>query len=366
MSNISKVKQKINTLTAKGEPYVFIIDFDGNGEVYSPQQAADEGIYFSFGFPDELQRPAETLSGDRSAELASRDRRAELASGDSSTTEGDSVFGATAKTLGNGDLRPKSFSVNRIPFDIYKQAFDRVQHHLRNGDTYLINLTFATEIVTDYSLREIFVRSAAPYKLLYKDRFVVFSPERFIRISDGIIETNPMKGTIDADEPDAERKLLGNEKEFFEHNTIVDLLRNDLNMVATDVKVDRFRYVDRIRTHKGDLLQVSSLISGRLPENYRETAGDIIFRLLPAGSVTGAPKERTVQIIRETENYSRGNYTGVFGRFDGKTIDVAVAIRFIERSGDRLYYKSEGGITSLSNAEDEYNELISKIYVPIL
>jgi len=175
-----------------------------------------------------------------------------------------------------------------------------------------------------------------------------------------------MKGTINANVLDAEKKVLENPKEHFEHNTIVDLLRNDLNMVAKDVTVDKFRYIEKISTNRGDLLQVSSLITGKLADNYTDKLGDIILKLLPAGSVTGAPKERTVQIIREIENYKRGFYTGVFGYFDGTSLDVAVAIRFIENIDGKLFYKSGGGITALSNPLDEYNELVAKIYVPFV
>ena len=93
--------------------------------------------------------------------------------------------------------------------------------------------------------------------------------------------------------------------------------------------------------------------------------GDIIFTLLPAGSISGAPKNKTVEIILETEQYDRNYYTGIFGVFDGNNIDSGVMIRFIEQTPDGLVYKSGGGITALSNMDDEYNEIINKIYVPI-
>ena len=175
-----------------------------------------------------------------------------------------------------------------------------------------------------------------------------------------------MKGTIDAAIPDAEHQLLANEKEFFEHNTIVDLIRNDLSMVSTNVKVTRFRYIDRVRTNRGDLLQLSSEISGELPDGYLDHLGDILFTLLPAGSVTGAPKEKTVGIIRETELYDRGFYTGIFGFFDGHSLTSAVSIRFIEQTPGGLVFKSGGWITALSDAVSEYQEMLKKIYVPVV
>jgi para-aminobenzoate synthetase component 1 len=137
-------------------------------------------------------------------------------------------------------------------------------------------------------------------------------------------------------------------------------------MVSTNVKVARFRYVERIKSLKGELLQVSSEISGELPDNYLSRLGSILFTLLPAGSVTGAPKERTLEIIRKAESCERGFYTGIFGYFDGKTLDSAVMIRFIEFTADGPVYKSGGGITALSDLKSEYDEMIQKVYVPFI
>ena len=198
---------------------------------------------------------------------------------------------------------------------------------------------------------------------MYKDQFVLFSPECFVRISQGTISSFPMKGTIDASIEDASRLLLSDEKEKAEHATIVDLIRNDLSMVADHVSVERYRYLEEIVTHEKTLLQVSSCIKGELPTDYLSNLGTIVTSLLPAGSISGAPKASTTKIIRETEDYKRGYYTGVFGIFDGKELDSAVMIRFIENINGRLIYKSGGGITMNSDAEKEYGELIDKVYV---
>jgi para-aminobenzoate synthetase component 1 len=249
--------------------------------------------------------------------------------------------------------------------EIYRKAFSNVQKHLHNGDTYLLNLTFATEITTGATLKDIFESAAAKYKLLFRDEFVCFSPETFVKIKDNRIYSFPMKGTIDASIPDAENIILNDFKETAEHNTIVDLIRNDLSIVAKEVRLVKYRYIDKITTNNKDLLQVSSEISGKLPDNWNENIGTIIFELLPAGSISGAPKKRTVEIIKETENYERGYYTGIFGVYDGEGLDSAVAIRFIERNKGKFYYKSGGGITVNSDMVSEYNELQDKIYVPV-
>ena len=148
--------------------------------------------------------------------------------------------------------------------------------------------------------------------------------------------------------------------------SIVDLIRNDISMVADKVWVERFRYISRIHTHEGDLLQVSSEICGQLPQNYTDNIGTLLHRLLPAGSICGAPKPQTLAIIKEAENYDRGYYTGVFGIFDGQNLDSSVMIRFIEKQEDgSLIFKSGGGITAFSDPRLEYQEMIDKVYLGI-
>jgi len=246
----------------------------------------------------------------------------------------------------------------------YSLKFDKVMKQIAKGNTYLLNLTCPTRIITDLKLPEIFARSSASYKLWIRDLFVVFSPESFIQITDGKISSFPMKGTIDAAAENAENVILNDPKEIAEHYTIVDLIRNDLSMVSIEVIVEKFRYVEKLKTSHGELLQVSSKITGRLSADFHEHIGDIVFKLLPAGSVTGAPKNKTVEIIRETESYERGYYTGIFGYFDGTTLDSGVMIRFIEETPEGMIYKSGGGITSFSRMECEYQEMIDKVYVP--
>lgn len=256
------------------------------------------------------------------------------------------------------DLQP-------VGFDRYLKAFNYVQQELNKGNSYLVNLTFPTPINLQGPLEDIFYYSKAKYKLLYKNHFVVFSPESFVRIKEGKIYTHPMKGTINASVEGARELILNDPKEKAEHATIVDLLRNDISIFASRVEVNRYRYIDRIKSNNRDLLQVSSEISGELPADYKHLLGDIIFSLLPAGSVTGAPKRKTLEIIRNAEDYERGFYTGIAGYYDGKNLESCVLIRFIEREGDQYLYKSGGGITAMSQAEKEYQELIDKIYVPV-
>jgi para-aminobenzoate synthetase component 1 len=248
---------------------------------------------------------------------------------------------------------------------LYRKAFSLVQRHLCHGDTYLLNLTFPTEITTTHSLPDIFNAAHAPYKLMYRNNFCVFSPECFVRIKGERIFSYPMKGTIDASLENAEDIILADSKELYEHNTIVDLIRNDISIVAHDVEVLKFRYIEKIKSNNKDLLQVSSEIAGLLPENWRDHIGTMICKLLPAGSISGAPKQKTTEIIRHAENRKRGFYTGIFGIFDGNDLDSAVNIRFMEKRKEKLYFRSGGGITALSDMETEYDEMLNKVYVPL-
>jgi para-aminobenzoate synthetase component 1 len=100
-------------------------------------------------------------------------------------------------------------------------------------------------------------------------------------------------------------------------------------MVAASINVNRFRYIERIHTHEGELLQVSSEITGKLPAGYQAQLGEIIFTLLPAGSITGAPKEKTMAIIQEAEKADRGYYTGVCGVFDGNYLNSLLKRRIV-------------------------------------
>ena len=313
----------MNQFGSSGTPFVFLVSFSGEDNILMPvTEAEHKGFFLEMpGLPirREVPPPAE----------------------------------------------PVSISISPVDPQRYREAFEMVTGQILYGNSFLLNLTFPTRIEINYSLDQIFTGSRAPFKLYIKDELVVFSPERFIRIRGLDISSNPMKGTIDAGIPGAHAKLTSDLKEDAEHNTIVDLIRNDLSMVATQVRVRRFKYIDRLRTHQGELLQMSSEITGRLPAGFQDALGEVIFKLLPAGSITGAPKNKTVEIILEAEKYNRGYFTGIFGHWDGRNLDSAVAIRYIEKNGTGLVFKSGGGITFQSSCDREYDEMLKKVYVPI-
>ncbi len=323
-----EARMRMNTLGTLHRPFFFLIDFDESHCIVEEPSAipTDELLYV---FP-----------------------------------KATNVSAAEKKTV----PVPQKFTwkPNPQPFETYQRSFEIVHQNLHRGNSFLTNLTCATPVDTDLSLRQVFEYAHARYKLWVKDCFVVFSPEIFVRIEGGMIFSHPMKGTADASSPGSAEKLLADEKESAEHATITDLIRNDLSQVASEVTVTRYQYLDKIETNCGPLWQMSSEISGCLPEDYADTLGDLFFRLLPAGSITGAPKKKTVEIIREAETYDRGYYTGIMGFFDGKDLDSAVLIRFLEQDADgKMVFKSGGGITFKSKVENEYNEMKEKVYVPI-
>ena len=318
MSFLKKHKcfDTLNSLGAKREPFLFISDFEAKEiKVIPLNELKDHDVEFSI---DENYKPSP---------------------------------------------HKQILKKNPISFSEYKKKFDYVISKIKNGETYLLNLTQPTPITTNLNLKDIFKFVNAHYKLRYKDKFVCFSPEKFIQIKDNKINTFPMKGTIEASVPNAKEKILNNKKEMAEHIMVVDLLRNDLSIVSRNVKVDKFRYITKIDAGEKELLQVSSHISGNLDDDWNEKIGDILKELLPCGSISGTPKKSTLGIIKKVENYERGFYSGIFGVYDGKTLDSGVMIRFIEKSNDSLVYKSGGGITLDSVAKDEYEEMLEKVYL---
>jgi para-aminobenzoate synthetase component 1 len=299
----------------------------------------------------------------------------------------------------------------------YSTAFRHVRAEQIAGNSVLANLTFPSEICPegDYDLNRLFGAADAPYRLWadlsglrndlrrnpadelipppvspLPDEILFFSPESFVCTRSERMYTFPMKGTAlvpsGANRAAVEKLLLADEKERAEHTTVVDLLRNDLGRVCSDIRVEKFRYVSSIDVIDGELLQISSRISGALPRRWREAIGSVISELLPAGSVSGAPKRETCRIIAEAESMKRtmgeatgnpgvpgadilppgrGYYTGVAALFDGAELDSAVMIRFIERHGRRWFFRSGGGVTIYSDELSEYRELMDKVRLPV-
>ena len=374
-----EIIDKINRLASQDEPFLFVINYQGDKAfIRLLSDINPEECLFDFEGRGNLSHAwKETWK------------------------EGTSEKETWKKETSEEEISETTWQIEPPLYEDYERSFNIVKSNIMAGNSYLTNLTCRVPVSCNLSLEDIFHRAKGKYKLLLRRKrnltpFVCFSPETFVRIKGGRIYSYPMKGTLDASLPDAEKQLMEDRKEAAEHATIVDLIRNDLSRVAENVRVDKYRYIDVLHTNKGDILQTSSEISGRLPEDYPHHLGEILEAQLPAGSITGAPKDKTMQIIQEAEGYDRGFYTGIMGIYDQGELNSAVMIRFIEEEtspvdfetdgeknfkakegkGDeasegkrdeasrKLYFKAGGGITSKSDCRREYEEVIQKIYLP--
>ena len=393
-----EIIDKINRLASQDEPFLFVINYQGDKAFIR------------------------LLSGINPEEcLFDFEGRGNLSHAWKETwKEGTSEKETWKKETSEEEISETTWQIEPPLYEDYERSFNIVKSNIMAGNSYLTNLTCRVPVSCNLPLEEIFHRAKGKYKLLLRRKrtqaedkdhlkeepqnkahlkeeaqnkahlkeenieenltpFVCFSPETFVRIKGGRIYSYPMKGTLDASLPNAEKQLMEDRKEAAEHATIVDLIRNDLSRVAENVRVDKYRYIDVLHTNKGDILQTSSEISGRLPEDYPHHLGEILDAQLPAGSITGAPKDKTMQIIQEAEGYDRGFYTGIMGIYDQGELNSAVMIRFIEEEVfpsktenrmnyeaiRKLYFKAGGGITSKSDCRKEYEEVIQKIYLPI-
>lgn len=322
--NMTSWAARLNELGAAREPCFFLVDFELEApRVWAAGEATDDQPRFSFRNYSDLASPP------------------------------------------TGMLSPR-LSADHLPESAFRKAFEIVQAGLQRGDSFLTNLTFPVPVELSCTLEDIYWQSEAKYRILWPNNFVCFSPETFITIDNkGYIESRPMKGTA-LDTEKARADLLNSRKEIAEHATIVDLIRNDLSLVAKQVRVTDYRYFHKIATSSRGLVQTSSKIGGQLPNEWQDQLGDILSTLLPAGSVSGAPKPATLDIIQKAEGQSRGYYCGIGGYFDGASIDTCVLIRFIEERDDGShFFRSGGGITARSKWSEEFAELKAKVRIPL-
>ncbi|MDD2413326.1 MAG: aminodeoxychorismate synthase component I [Bacteroidales bacterium] len=317
------IAKRLNDFGEKREPFLFVIDYKANDILFFSLPATESDVMFKF----------PTMSNVSEEKFT--------------------------------NTRDIHFSKIPVSFETYEKAFQLVKHHIQIGDCHLLNLTMPSKIECSLSLEEIFYASKAKYKILIPRFFTVFSPEIFVRIIDNKIHSYPMKGTIDASIENAEEIIMNDPKEIDEQHAVVNSVQNELNRVAKNARVERFRYIDRLKTNQKELLQVSSEVCGDLDSDWHEKLGDILMELLPAASISGTPKSKTLEIIEKAEITERGYYCGIMGIYDGQSLDTAVMIRYIQETENGLQYHSGGGITINSQAEKEYQELIDKVYVPL-
>jgi para-aminobenzoate synthetase component 1 len=253
--------------------------------------------------------------------------------------------------------------------DAYAAAFRAVQEHIRVGDCYQVNLTqrFEAEAQGDawhayVRLREINPAPFAAYLDLPDGKIVSSSPERFLRVRDGHVETKPIKGTRPRSNDPVRDRALAEElrtsaKDRAENVMIVDLLRNDLGKccVPGSVRASKLFDVESFAS----VHQLVSTVEGKLAEDKH--ALDLVAACFPGGSITGAPKVAAMKIIEELEPKRRSVYCGSIGYigFDGN-MDTNIAIRTLVQQGDRVYTWAGGGVVADSNVDAEYQESLDK------
>ncbi|MDP9241605.1 MAG: aminodeoxychorismate synthase component I, partial [Actinomycetota bacterium] len=275
-------------------------------------------------------------------------------------------------TDGPGAWEP---SVSRERYD---RSIEEIRGHIEAGDTYQVNYTLRLSAPAPMEVDAFYADLCLAQRAAYcasirTDAFSVLSasPELFFRIDDGRISTRPMKGTAargrtQAEDEAAAARLSASRKDRAENAMIVDLLRNDLGRIAVPgtVAPDELFATERYDT----VWQMTSAIDATL----REGTGllDVFRALFPSGSVTGAPKVRTMELIAELEGAPRGVYTGAVGfvrpsredRLDS-VFNVAIRTVVLDHATGRAEYGGGGGITHDSSAEDEYAECVTKARV---
>lgn len=247
----------------------------------------------------------------------------------------------------------------------YEQQIHRIQDYLAAGHSYQVNFTDSVQGMFTGSHLDLYETllarqpvSYAAFVNLVGQQVLSFSPELFYRVQDGSIRVRPMKGTWPrgrntAEDEYAARSLKIDEKNRAEHITIVDLLRNDLGKVCElgSVQVNALMRVERYRS----LHQMTSDISGRLLPHLKPA--EVFQNIFPSGSITGAPKRRTMEIIQETERAARGVYTGAIGYFAPQNeACFNVAIRTLLVQGTTFTLGVGGGVTLDSTPSGEYAE----------
>ncbi|MDD1609031.1 MAG: aminodeoxychorismate synthase component I [Methylococcaceae bacterium] len=249
----------------------------------------------------------------------------------------------------------------------YRKAFDRIKYYLKEGDCYQVNLTqrFVAScegnLWTAYqALRELNAAPFSCYLNLPEVQILSSSPERFLRLTNGIVETKPIKGTRprkadSAEDQEQIQQLITSNKDRAENVMIVDLLRNDISKTCSEVRVPVLFDVESYAT----VHHLVSTVTGVLAKNKH--ALDLLKSCFPGGSITGAPKIRAMEVIEEIEPHRRGVYCGSIGYigFNGN-MDTNIAIRTLVHSNHTIRFWAGGGIVNDSVMEEEYQECFDK------
>jgi len=249
------------------------------------------------------------------------------------------------------------------------EMVEKAKHYIREGDIFQIVLSnrlsapFEGSLLNTYRvLRTI---NPSPYMFYFSGTDVEIagaSPETLVKLENGTLHTFPLAGTrprgkTEEEDRRLEEELLADEKELAEHNMLVDLGRNDLGKISKfgSVRVEKLHSIERF----SHVMHIGSTVRGEIRED--KDALDAIEAVLPAGTLSGAPKIRACQLIGELENNKRGIYGGAIGYIDFTgNMDTCIAIRIVYKKNGKVFVRSGAGIVADSDPEREYEECLNK------
>lgn len=256
-----------------------------------------------------------------------------------------------------------------FPRDAFCTMVERAKRYIREGDIFQVVLSDPMTAAAEGSLfdtyRVLRTTNPSPYMFYFSSDDVEIagaSPETLARLEDGVLHTFPLAGTrprgaTEEEDKQLEADLLADEKERAEHNMLVDLGRNDIGRISRlgTVEVERYMTIERF----SHVMHIGSTVSGRIRPD--KDAVDAVDSILPAGTLSGAPKLRACSIIQELEGRKRGIYGGAIGYLDlTGNLDTCIAIRLAYKKNGRVCVQSGAGIVADSVPEKEFQECINK------
>ncbi len=251
----------------------------------------------------------------------------------------------------------------------YCSIVEKAKNYIREGDIFQVVLSNRMEAEYEGSLlnayRVLRTTNPSPYMFYFSSddlEIAGASPETLVKLEDGVVHTFPLAGTrprgktLEEDER-LEKELLADEKECAEHNMLVDLGRNDIGKISEfgSVKVEKYMSIERFSA----VMHIGSTVSGKVRKDVHTL--DAIDAILPAGTLSGAPKIRACEIINELENNKRGIYGGAIGYIDFTgNLDTCIAIRIAYKKNGKVFIRSGAGIVADSVPKKEYEECLNK------
>ena len=253
--------------------------------------------------------------------------------------------------------------------DEYCAMVEKAKKYIYEGDIFQVVLSNRLEADFEGSLlntyRVLRTTNPSPYMFYFSSDDIEIagaSPETLVKLENGVLHTFPLAGTRPRgknpqEDEQLEKELLADEKECAEHNMLVDLGRNDLGKISRfgSVQVEKYMSIERY----SHVMHIGSTVRGEIRED--KNALDAVDAVLPAGTLSGAPKIRAMQIINELENNKRGIYGGAIGYIDFTgNLDTCIAIRIAFKKNGKVFVRSGAGIVADSIPENEYQECINK------